>query len=77
MGVYTLTSSALQGPSVPINEGVKLHRLFERNENAYPEHLAIIHGGTYHKNVGHSLNFVQNTYFKTQINILANPNFLF
>lgn len=47
MGVHTATapSAYLQGPAVPIDERVKLHRLFERNENAYPEHMAVIHEG--------------------------------
>lgn len=47
MGVRPAMMSALQGPSVRINENVKLHRLFERNEIEYPEHMAVIHGGTY------------------------------
>jgi len=47
MGVYPATSSTLQGPSVPINNDIQLHRLFERNESAYPEHMAVMHGGTY------------------------------
>jgi len=52
MGVYPATSSTLQGPSVPINNDVQLHRLFERNESAYPENMAVMHGGTYlHGNV--------------------------
>lgn len=45
MGVHPATTSALLGPSVPINENVKLHRLFERNESAYPEHMAVINEG--------------------------------
>lgn len=51
MGVYTLASSALQGPSVPINDNIKLHRLFERNENVYPDSMAIISGGMYNTGV--------------------------
>lgn len=38
--------SALQGPSIPIDEEVELHRLFERNKNSYPDNMAIIHEGT-------------------------------
>ncbi|XP_025206776.1 uncharacterized protein LOC112602747 [Melanaphis sacchari] len=43
MGVYPEASSILQGPSVPIKNDIQLHRLFERNENFYPEHMAIMH----------------------------------
>lgn len=46
MDVYPITS-ALMGPSAPTNENVKLHRLFEQNEQAYSDNLAIIHEGTY------------------------------
>lgn len=46
MGVYPATTSTLQGPSVMINNDIQLHRLFERNESAYPEHMAVMHGGT-------------------------------
>jgi len=49
MGVYSETTSTLQGPSVMINNDVQLHRLFERNESAYPEHMAVMHGGKYMK----------------------------
>ncbi|KAL5233037.1 hypothetical protein ACI65C_000447 [Semiaphis heraclei] len=44
MGVYPATTSTLQGPSVMINNDIQLHRLFERNESAYPEHMAVMHG---------------------------------
>ncbi|XP_026808972.1 uncharacterized protein LOC113551127 [Rhopalosiphum maidis] len=44
MGVYSVASSILQGPSVPINNDIQLHRLFERNEKVYPEHMAVMHG---------------------------------
>lgn len=45
MDVYPATS-ALRGPSVPIDSDCdQLHRLFERNENAYPECTAVIHEG--------------------------------
>lgn len=47
MGVNPATSSALQGPSVPVTDDVKLHRLFERNEKTYPDNLAVIYEGTY------------------------------
>jgi len=45
MGVYPATSSTLQGPSVSISNDIQLHRLFERNESAYPEHMALMHVG--------------------------------
>lgn len=45
MGVYPTASSILQGPSVPINNDIQLHRLFERNEKVYPEHMAVMHEG--------------------------------
>lgn len=64
MGVYTLASSALQGPSVPINDNIKLHRLFERNENAYPDCMAIINGGMYNT-IECRFNVVQQINMKT------------
>ncbi|VVC31519.1 AMP-binding, conserved site,AMP-dependent synthetase/ligase,Phosphopantetheine binding ACP domain [Cinara cedri] len=42
MDVYPATS-VLRGPFYTINGDVKLHRLFERNENAYPDSTAVIH----------------------------------
>lgn len=44
MEVYP-EASALLGPSVPIHDDVKLHRLFERNANSYPGHMAVVHEG--------------------------------
>lgn len=38
-------ASALQGPSVRIRDDVRLHRLFERNANSYPGHVAVVHEG--------------------------------
>lgn len=52
MEVYPKTS-ALQGPSVPIHEDVKLHRLFEQNAKSYPGHMAVVHEGEW---------FNENTY---------------
>lgn len=44
MQMYPVTS-ALQGPSVPVNKKVRLHRLFEQNEKNYGDHLAVIYEG--------------------------------
>ncbi|XP_050536385.1 gramicidin S synthase 2 isoform X2 [Daktulosphaira vitifoliae] len=42
MEIYPVTS-VLQGPSVPVNKKIKLHRLFEKNEKNYEDHLAVIY----------------------------------
>lgn len=43
--VRVAAPSVLWGPSVSIDEDVKLHRLFERNEKSYPEYAAVVHEG--------------------------------
>ncbi|XP_050436014.1 uncharacterized protein LOC126842859 isoform X2 [Adelges cooleyi] len=38
-----MTTSILQGPSVPIGKNIKLHKLFEKNENIYGDQMAVIY----------------------------------